>query len=296
MIWLDPDAVGLAQAAAAIRDGELVIMPTETVYGLAGSALNPAAVRAIFEAKGRPSTNPLIVHIAEVSDLDGLVDSVPAAAIPLIEKYWPGPLTLVFRKSSSVPDEITAGGPTVAIRMPAHPVARALIRIAGVPVAAPSANRSMGLSPTRVEHLDPKLLEHVSVGLRSVPSLFGIESTVVDVTTEPPAVLRLGAISREALQLGLANHAASAPQRSPGQDLRHYAPRTPIRIVGRLRPADRGLAVGELTPSEYAAQLYHQLFQLDQLGLEEILIERVPFGAEWEAVRDRLARASVPES
>lgn len=241
------DAAMIARAAELIRAGRLVAFPTETVYGLGAAALDPAAVQRIYEAKGRPATNPVIVHVADVADARALVEDWPDAAQLLAQALWPGPLTLVCRRAAVVPDIVTAGGPTVAIRVPAHPVAMALLRAAGMPIAAPSANRSTHISPTIAEHVARSLGDRVDLILDGGPTSGGIESTVVDVTVDPPRVLRLGPISpsavaatrggafgavidRAPLHAALARHVSEAGgvSRSPGLQERHYAPSAPV--------------------------------------------------------------------
>lgn len=326
------DAATIARAAAVLRAGGLVAFPTETVYGLGANALDAAAVRRIFEAKGRPARNPLIVHIAEASEALRVVAAWPETAARLAERFWPGPLTLVLPRRSEVPDVVTGGGATVAVRVPAHPVAQALLRAAGVPVAAPSANRSTRLSPTRAEHILHELGGRIDLILDGGPTPGGIESTVLDVMTVPPRLLRPGLVEAAALETIVGRLAplpptpsqnqrgGDAPLPSPGMLERHYAPRTPLECIemgGRERaealagagqrvawvtcgaaPADAGGAgtmIRELPPDPigYAAQLYAVLHQLDAAGLDCIVVSLPPDTAEWLAVRDRLLRASA---
>lgn len=235
---LAPTPAALRRAAAALRRGEPVAFPTETVYGLGASALDPAAVRRIYEAKGRPDDNPLIVHVTGLPMLRRLVRDVPPAARALASRFWPGPLTIVLPKRSAVPDAVTAGLPTVAVRVPDHPVALALIEAAGVPLAAPSANRSGRPSPTRAAHVAqdfPSLLV-----LDGGPARHGLESTVVALG-EPPRVLRLGAIPVEELRAVLPGLVvatrARAQAESPGMRHRHYAPARPLVLFRRSRAA-----------------------------------------------------------
>jgi L-threonylcarbamoyladenylate synthase len=321
-----PDARPIAHAAALLRDGGLVAFPTETVYGLGASALDPAAVARIFAAKGRPANNPLIVHVSDARAAAQVVGAWPESAARLAERFWPGPLTLVLPKAPGVPDAVTAGGPTVAVRVPAHPVALALIRAAGVPVAAPSANRSGYLSPTRAEHVLASLDGRVEMVLDagSVPG--GIESTVLDPASDPPRLLRPGLLSVADLQSIIgpidlppaSAPSAERPMPSPGLLSRHYAPRTPLELVAdggheRVEELRRsGLRVGWLTfgPSapnqadvrivvmpddarEYAVRLYAVLHTLDAAGLDRLVAELPPDSQEWLAVRDRLRRAAA---
>lgn len=230
----------LAGAAEIIRTGGLVAFPTETVYGLGANALDPGAVRAIFRAKGRPADNPLIVHLAEISQVYDLAEDITVPAQRVMEAFWPGPLTLVLPKKSAVPLEVTAGLNTVAVRMPDHPVALELIRSAGVPVAAPSANSSGKPSPTTARHvledLDGKIDAIVDGGVCRV----GLESTVLDMTSENPAILRPGGITREdiegvigyvAFDFGSGETDATEVPRSPGMKYTHYSPRAEVIVV-----------------------------------------------------------------
>jgi len=223
---------------ALLREGRLVAFPTETVYGLGANALNAEAVRRIFAAKGRPSTSPLIVHVSSVAMAKRVVSERPEAAEKLAARYWPGPLTLVLPKSKRVPPEVTAGLDTVGVRMPAHPVALALLAAAGLPIAAPSANRFTELSPVTAAQVARSLGDGVDLILDGGQTTVGIESTVVDCTTTPPTLLRPGTITRaelEAVVGPLQNPApvtdAEAPRAAPGMIARHYAPRATVRIV-----------------------------------------------------------------
>ncbi len=227
-----PESAALKQAAELIRAGKLVAFPTETVYGLGANALDPQAVRAIFQAKGRPPTDPLIVHIAEFSQLNQVTREVPPVAEELARHFWPGPLTFVLPKSDQIPPEVTAGGENVAVRWPSHPIAQALIRLSGVPIAAPSANLFGHVSPTTAEHVYADLRGRVHLILDGGPTFIGLESTVLDLTTSPPRLLRPGGIPLEALRpflpdvaLGLSYQSEDVAAGSPGQMLRHYAPR-----------------------------------------------------------------------
>ncbi|MCX8066485.1 MAG: L-threonylcarbamoyladenylate synthase [Anaerolineae bacterium] len=225
-----PDAALIAHAAAIIRSGGLVAFPTETVYGLGADGLNPAAVARIFEAKGRPPTDPLILHIAELEALSELVQAVPPAAQKLAHHFWPGPLTFVLPKRPVVPDLVTAGLPTVAVRMPAHPVALALIRAAQTPIAAPSANRFGHTSPTTAQHVLDDLEGRIDLILDGGPTPVGVESTVLDLTGPVPTILRPGGLPREAIEalvgpVALQVHIPEGPAPSPGMLLKHYAPR-----------------------------------------------------------------------
>jgi len=235
------DAAGsraeLSRAAACLRAGGLVAFPTETVYGLGAHALDRAAVRRIFEAKGRPSTDPLIVHAASVEDVRALVASWPDAAARLAELFWPGPLTMVLPKADVVPGEVTAGLPSVAVRVPAHPIAHALLTAAAIPVAAPSANLFSRPSPTTAAHVLADLDGRVDFVLDAGPTPVGVESTVVDLTGSDPRILRPGGTTAEDLAAALGSIVGSdavvaraGPMVSPGLLERHYAPRAPLTV------------------------------------------------------------------
>jgi len=310
----------IARAAALIRAGGLVAFPTETVYGLGANALDPVAVGRIFHAKGRPATNPVIVHIAHRAQLDELVGAIPPLAEELASLFWPGPLTLVLPRGSKVPDIVTAGGPTVAVRVPAHPVAQELLLACGLPIAAPSANRSMCLSPTRAEHVLRGLDTRIDMILDAGPCFGGLESTVLDVTTQPPTLLRPGLLGIREIEalIGPVGRKALAGDtaRSPGMMSRHYAPRPPIEFVSddgwqrvqellkggtRVGWCTFGAVAGHSTPrvvmqtlpddpAGYAARLYEALHQLDAAGIERIVIALPPEDDRWLAIHDRLSR------
>ncbi|HEX2208930.1 MAG TPA: L-threonylcarbamoyladenylate synthase, partial [Longimicrobium sp.] len=235
-----PDPAALRQPAEVLRAGGLVAFPTETVYGLGAHALDPAAVQRIYEAKGRPSYNPLIVHLADVDAARGLASSWPEQAERLAAAFWPGPLTLVVPKNDSIPDSVTAGLPSVALRVPAHPVAHALLRAAGIPVAAPSANRSTQVSPTTARHVERSLGARVDVIVDGGPCPVGIESTVLSLVGPVPTLLRPGTVSVEDLRPVIGDVAlpssatdATAARPSPGMLDRHYAPRAAVRVLPR---------------------------------------------------------------
>ncbi len=287
---LYPDPTGIATAAALLRAGQLVAFPTETVYGLGGDALNPAAVAAIFAAKGRPADDPLIVHLADAADLPRVTASVPPTAQKLAAAFWPGPLTLVLERGPAVPLAVTAGGPTVAVRVPAHPVARALIAAAGTPVAAPSANRFGHTSPTTAAHVLADLGGRIAAVIDGGPTPIGVESTVLDLTRPTPTVLRPGGVSVEELEAHLGKVAlesravAAEPLRSPGLQERHYAPHSPLWLVIGPEAAARawlreraaaeraaGRRVGLLVPDEDAAALADLDADIEPLGPAEDL-------------------------
>ena len=265
------DAQGLLEAAESLSNGHLVAFPTETVYGLGADALNPRAVKKIFEAKGRPSDNPLIVHIAELSQLPLLVRDIPPHAKVLMETFWPGPLTLVFKKSSKVPDCITAGLDTVAVRMPENPTALQLIKQSGASVAAPSANLSGRPSPTTAQHVAEDLMGRIDYIIDGGPCTVGVESTVLDITAPVPIILRPGGITCEMLERVLGPIMSDTvlevqkdqKPRSPGMKYRHYSPRAGLvlvegdteKVVERintltLEKQQEGRKIGILTCSE----------------------------------------------
>lgn len=300
-----PTVENVALAAEALRAGELVGLPTETVYGIAANALDPSAVRSTYALKGRPADHPLIVHLASVSQVDAVVAEFPSIASRLAAEFWPGPLTMVLPKAANVPLEATGGLETVAIRVPDHPVARDLLSAAGVPVTAPSANKFMGLSPTRAEDIAPEVASGLACILDGGPCSVGLESTVVDLTSDVVRVLRPGRISREMLEavVGAPVLVGGASERkSPGMHPRHYAPRTPLRLVDRAPSAAVALVLGSAAgphqiglppePWAYGAGLYSALAALDLQGADEILVEKPPEGADWTAVWDRLRRAT----
>ena len=323
------DEPAIARAAALLRGKRLVAFPTETVYGLGARADDGSAVRAIFEAKGRPSTNPLIVHVADVSAAAALASGFPAEAERLAEAFWPGPLTLVLpRRPGAVADEVTASGPTIALRVPAAPVARALLEACRVPVAAPSANRSTSISPTLAEHVVKSLGGRIPLVIDGGPCRHGIESTIVDLSrlSEGPAtLLRPGAVSLEALRRhvdvvdpGAITVPATERAPAPGTSERHYAPRATLVVVAenaapraldRLR--EEGQRAGAIVlsrfastaplvevlpddPEGYAAALYSALHRLDDAGCAWIVVAEPPREPGWEAVHDRLRRAAAP--
>ncbi|MBK8939416.1 MAG: threonylcarbamoyl-AMP synthase [Polyangiaceae bacterium] len=317
---LPTDPAAIERAAELLRAGGLVAFPTETVYGLGARADDDAAVGRIFALKGRPADNPTIVHVASAEAAFALVDSPSDAARSLAQAFWPGPLTLVVRaKPGAVSAVARAGGATVALRVPAHPVARALLLAAGVPVAAPSANRSTAISPTTAEHVEKSLGGGVLV-LDAGPTGFGIESTIVDVTSSLAVVLRRGSVSREEIArvAGGARDAADrvevegAPMRAPGAMARHYAPRVPLLLTalpsaaafgsgagyllleGAIAPSDAAaVRFSPAEPAAYAALLYASLHALEDAGVDRIVVQEPPVTPEWAAVNDRLRRASA---
>jgi L-threonylcarbamoyladenylate synthase len=306
----------IEQAVEALLHGAgLVAFPTETVYGLGADALNPRAVARIFEAKNRPTFDPLIVHVRRVEDVRDLVASFPENARRLADRFWPGPLTLVLPKRSIVPDLVTAGQPTVAVRIPAHPLALELLDRAAIPIAAPSANRFGSVSPTTAEHVEEQLGGAVDVILDGGPCTVGVESTIVSLATDRPLLLRPGGTSLEeleevigAIEIPAADELRSA---SPGRLDKHYATRTPLLlapadIAGKraglltlTEPADATPyeAIEVLSPTgdlrEAASNLFSAMRRLDSAGLDVIVATVVPEVGLGRAIMDRLRRASV---
>lgn len=300
----------LDQAAELLRAGRLVAFPTETVYGLGANALDAGAVRRIYEAKGRPATSPLIVHVASLVMAKKVVAVWPEAAEKLAARFWPGPLTLVLPKAKRVPDEVTAGLGTVGVRMPAHPLALALIRKARLPLAAPSANRFTELSPVTAEQVRKGLGANVDLVLDGGPCRVGIESTVLSLAGPTPLLLRPGMVSREQIEaiigpISLTEHTKDGEAHaSPGQHSKHYSPRAPLRLGAPKNPAGTVYLWWAVEhpaeyavrmpndPDRYAAMLYDTLHRADELGVKEIVVEPVPLDSDWEGIRDRLARAA----
>ncbi len=295
-----PRDAELSRAAEIIKRGGIVAFPTETVYGLGANALDPEAVARIYEAKGRPSSSPLIVHVADREMARPLVREWPPIADALATRFWPGPLTLVLRKTAAVPDNVTAGLDSVGVRAPSHPIALELIRRAGVPIAAPSANRFMAVSPTTAEHVRAGLGGRVDMILDDGPTSIGIESTVVSLTGAEPVLLRPGMISLSELEQAsgvkwLTRSGEAHSSESPGLHPRHYAPRTPFFVLkpGQTQPRGRGrLLAMPADPGVYARALYAEMHAADAEGWDWIGVEAPPETPEWAGIRDRLLRAS----
>jgi L-threonylcarbamoyladenylate synthase len=314
---VEPDAASITKAAKLLQDGGLVAFPTETVYGLGGDATNEHAVAAIFEAKGRPQFNPLISHVLDATEARRFVDWNETAD-RLAARFWPGPLTFVLprAKGSTIALLATAGLDTVAIRAPSHPVAQALIRAAGRPIAGPSANRSGAVSPTQAAHVAESLGNRVSLILDGGPCLVGVESTVLDLSANHPTLLRPGGATREAIEAVIGPIAVSdalpsgdVPRSSPGQLESHYAPSRPVRLGATSVGADEGLlAFGPTTPTgamlaynlspsgnlaEAAANLFAQMRALDRPGIGRIAVMPIPETGLGLAINDRLRRAAA---
>ncbi len=320
---LEPDDATLDEAAEVLRSGGLVAFATETVYGLGADATNPEAVAKIFAAKGRPSHNPLIVHAADLAMARSCVTSWPDTAEDLAQFFWPGPLTLVLPRSKIIPDLVTAGLDTVGVRIPALRVARSLIARTGRPIAAPSANRSNRISPTTAQHVGKDLNGRIEMILDSGPTRVGLESTVIDLSTDSPRILRPGPVTAREIQrvLGtirlLEPPSPDSPERpaSPGQLPIHYAPRTKALRVEGDRLAEREFSgptallsferftppasplfqryASFRTPEDAAAKLYGLLHEWDEEGFHQLVVVLPPDRPEWMAVRDRLIRATV---
>lgn len=283
----------IARAAALLRAGRLVAFPTETVYGLGADATNADAVAGIFIAKERPLSDPLIVHIAEIDEMGRVARDIPPIAWELARRFWPGPLTLVLPRGAAIPPIVAGGGDTVGVRLPSHPVARALLRATGVPVAAPSANRFMRTSPTTAEHVLTDLDGRIAAVLDGGPCAVGVESSVLDLTTTPPRLLRPGGVTLEELRKVLptiqgpaeravsdgSDAGAAGVAKSPGQMERHYAPRTRLLVFDAMGDAGRkavlvgarhaladGLRVGALTTDDEAPALVALGVAVESLG------------------------------
>jgi L-threonylcarbamoyladenylate synthase len=312
------------RAVALLRNGEVVALPTETVYGLAANAFAPEAVKKIYEAKGRPAVNPIICHVASSDLARRCVSEWPAIAEKLSHAFWPGPLTLVLPRSNAIPDIVTGGGQTVGIRWPAHPFMQAVIRACDFPLAAPSANLSTQLSPTTAEHVSSQLAGRIPLIVDGGPSLVGIESTVLDITEPVPRLLRPGMIHEEALLAltgQLTSGATAGILRSPGLLQKHYAPRASLVVLKWRDDSDlrSQLAIAGLSSSKacviahtaipggsgflrvavmpreaeaYARALYAELHKCDGLAARAIIVEALPDSANWHALADRLTRAA----
>lgn len=322
--------LALTRAALALSAGDVVALPTETVYGLAANAWDAAAVAKIFALKGRPAHNPVIVHVADLNLARRCVRHWPESAERLAQAFWPGPLTLVLPRAADIPDAVTAGGDTVGLRWPAHPFMQALICQCGFPLAAPSANPSNDISPTRADHVARSLGDRLSLIVDGGPTPVGIESTVVDLSGEDPRVLRPGMISAEALAAVLGRPVAVGSTepvgetlRSPGQLAKHYAPRarlvvwqwadaTALRQQATAAGMDPARTVvmshrvipppGDwadviqmpATPTAYAQALYATWHRCDERDRGWIVMEAVPTDAAWHGIADRLRRAASP--
>jgi L-threonylcarbamoyladenylate synthase len=310
----------LADAVAALARGEVIGLPTETVYGLAGDAASPAAVLRIFQLKGRPAHHPLIVHLGSAGWLDRWALDLPWAALQLSEQFWPGPLTLILKRRPEVLDTVTGGQDTVGLRVPSHPVAQSVLHSFGRALAAPSANRFGHVSPTLAEHVREEFGQEVPIVLDGGPCDVGIESTIVDLSGRIPRILRPGHVTAEEIESVIGPVAVSpdaVSPRVPGALASHYAPRTKTEVLPKAALLARaselssegkrvlalaietlpdgisGLALEE-EASDYARHLYAALRKLDAGRADRLLIEAPPGLPEWDAVRDRLTRAAAP--
>lgn len=314
----------IERAVDVLRAGRLVAFPTETVYGLGANAGDPSAVRRIFAAKGRPATHPLIVHLDDPKYLGRWAREVPAAAAALGAAFWPGPLTLVFARAPAVHDVVTGSQDTIAVRVPAHPIAQQLLKAFGGGIAAPSANRYGHISPTRAEHVREELGDAVDMILDGGDCKIGLESTIVSCVSDPPVLLRPGSITLSQLKAVVPDIVVRQDEdvpRVPGSDVRHYAPGTPLQIVpdkrleqvaGEYAQQRERVAVLAMRPpartnrqmtwinagsrpDAFAHALYANLRALDRVGAKAILVQEVPAEERWSAVRDRLLRAATAE-
>ncbi|WP_079436801.1 L-threonylcarbamoyladenylate synthase [Zoogloea sp. LCSB751] len=312
----------IRRAVELLRQGELVALPTETVYGLGADALNPDAAARIFAAKGRPADHPLIVHLPDAEQLTTWARDIPKEAIALARAFWPGPLTLILKKEEGVPDVVTGGQDTVGLRVPNHPVALELLRAFGSGIAAPSANRFGRISPTTAEHVRQELGDRVALILDGGPCEVGLESTILDLSRDVPVILRPGAIGVDDIARVIGRRPRlrgeevqpDAAPRVSGALAAHYAPRTPLELVSaediaaRVRAGDAVLArrtapaglpadvtwiVAPADPAGYGHDLYAALRSLDESPAVRIFVEALPDAPEWAAVADRLGRAAV---
>ena len=321
--------VAVKRAAKLLRAGEIVALPTETVYGLAANAFDEKAVAKIFQIKGRPANNPIIVHVASLEMAGRCVKDWPNNADQLARAFWPGPLTLVLPRAKEIPDNVTAGGATVGVRWPSHPLIQAVIRECGFPLAAPSANLSGRISPTSAEHVRKQLGGKILLIVDGGPSQVGIESTVLDLTVSPPQVLRPGMIHAESLaavvgkaQNEKAEVRAGAHLRSPGLLKKHYAPKAKLVVLNWQNDAGLNSQLSILNPQPstchviahthipsvenfarvsviphdaeaFARAIYAELHRCDEAGAELIVVEAPPEGPEWSGIADRLQRAAA---
>lgn len=320
-------ATAVERAAELLRVGEVVALPTETVYGLAANALDAGAVERIYQVKGRPAHNPIIVHVAGLEMARGCAADWPVQADKLARAFWPGPLTLVLKRAPLIPPVVTAGGETVGIRWPSHPFIQAVIRACGFPLAAPSANLSNRVSPTTAAHVRRQLNGKIPLIVDGGPANIGIESTVLDLTVVPGQVLRPGMVHEESLAAVLGQGEVQrggvkpGALRSPGQLPRHYSPKARLLVMawrgeedlrGQLSqagaqtgrtwvlshsrvPAGRdfqGISVIPHDAAAFARALYAELHRCDEAGPEWLVVEQPPAGPEWRGIADRLARAA----
>ena len=314
-----PPWTSVDDAARLLQDGQVVAIPTETVYGLAGSAYNPDALAKIFAAKERPTFDPLIVHIADIAQLQDVAQDIPDAAYQLAEAYWPGPMTLVLPKKDCIPDLCTSGLPSVAVRFPSHPVAQEIIKKSGLPLAAPSANLFKHVSPTTAMHVAEQLSDRIAGIVDGGPCQVGVESAIVSLLGEIPTILRPGAITAEMVEkvlgmvkLGISSSKPGKPMTAPGQCDTHYRPQVPLYYGPitkdfQLPPRTARIAFGNtegVVPEtvnlsktgdlvEATAKLYALMHELDKPEYDLILVDPIPDAGLGMALNDRLRRASI---
>jgi L-threonylcarbamoyladenylate synthase len=316
-----------SESVRLLKQGQLVALPTETVYGLAANAFNPAAVQSIYKVKGRPPQNPIIIHISSLAMARACLAAWPSSAEILARQFWPGPLTLVLPKSTLIPDIVTAGGQTVGVRFPLHPFTRRVIELCDFPLAAPSANPANQVSPTAAHHVLQSLGGKIPLIVDAGPTSVGIESTVLDLSGELPVVLRPGMISARQIaaaldaKVSIATSSEPGPLKSPGQLHKHYSPRARLLVTAWNNDSELArIAQATVTPAKqihvithehiphsnpfariaiiphdaeaYARAIYAELHRSDELGAALILVELPPSGEEWDGIRDRLLRAS----
>lgn len=326
-------AAAVKRAADLLRAGEVVALPTETVYGLAANAFDAKAVAKIYEIKGRPAHNPIIVHVADVEMAKRCVTAWPASADQLAKSFWPGPLTMILPRAPIIPDIVAAGGATVGVRWPSHPFMQAVICECGFPLAAPSANLSNAISPTNATHVSKQLGDQLALIVDGGQSQVGIESTVIDLVAQPPRVLRPGMIHEESLSAALENYRLPIADcrladpnvselRSPGLLNKHYSPKAKLvvrhwrdtadlnlqlsafnlqraktHIIAHTHiPSGEGLGGVSVIPHDaeaFARAIYAELHRCDEAGAELIVVEALPAGPEWRAIADRLTRAAA---
>ncbi len=321
-----PEVKIIQNAAVIIKNGGLVAFPTETVYGLGANAFNASAVRKIFKAKRRPADNPFIVHVSDEKMLKLVAKEIPEKAIPLMKKFWPGPLTIVFRKKKRIPNVVTAGGDTVAVRIPSHPVALALIREAGIPIAAPSANTSTRPSPTEAKHVYEDFNGKIPLILNGGKTNIGVESTVLDLTINVPTLLRKGKVTKKDIEkvIGVIKVHVKKTKgvvKSPGQKYKHYAPKASLVLVyGGIKAVKKIISkyskkkIFVITFSEHmdkypktceiyvlgkkqntiaaAKNFFSLLRKCDKNGADVIIVEAVVEKGVGEALMDRISRAA----
>lgn len=318
-------AADIKSASELLKNGKRVVFPTETVYGLGANALDPEAVKSIFEAKGRPSDNPLIVHIAKISQIDDIAAKFPEKARLLTEKFWPGPLTIILKRKKCIPNEVTAGLDTVGIRMPSHPAARELLSLCNLPIAAPSANISGRPSPTCAKYAIKDMMGRVEGIIDGGDCTVGLESTVIDMTVETPVILRPGGITAEEISSVLGEVIGGREKaedketpKAPGMKYTHYAPKAPVRIlsgsIGEIenflnrRPQRCGvltfdefnldtgavkISLGSVNnPNACAKHLFRALRDMDELGVKEIYAPEIGSDGIWAAIKNRLYKAA----